>query len=97
MVSLGVSVLSSLYIIISFRGRGPGRGRSFGVFIRFWSGRITGSDLCFSIRSELLVDEPAGGKLGEGGVRGGKGVRDRARAGPKREVGGLREANYALA
>ena len=38
-----------------------------------WIGWITGSDLCFSIRSVLLVDEPGGDKLGEGGVRGGRG------------------------
>ena len=31
---------------------------------------ITGSDLCFSIRSVLLVEEPAGEPLEERGVRG---------------------------
>ena len=32
--------------------------------------KITGSDLCFSIRSVLLVEEPTGDKLEERGVRG---------------------------
>ena len=34
------------------------------------AGWITGSDLCFSIRSVLLVEEPSGDKLEERGVRG---------------------------
>ena len=34
------------------------------------STQVTGSDLCFSIRSVLLVEEPAGDKLEERGVRG---------------------------
>ena len=42
---------------------------------------ITGSDLCFSIRSELLVEEPAGEQLEERGVRG-----ERRCSGSRRET-----------
>ena len=36
--------------------------------------RITGSDLCFSIRSVLLVEEPSGDKQEEKGSGGRGGV-----------------------
>ena len=52
-----------------------------------------GSDLCFSIRSVLLVEELMGDKLEERGVRGRGGLAECARGG---EVD-LREANKTLA
>ena len=57
--------------------------------IPLWLGprRITGSDLCFSIRSVLLVLEPVGGTAGgEGSSRGEEGFGVEPRAGPKSSV-----------
>ena len=48
-------------------------------------GRITGSDLCFSIRSVLLVEELTGDKLKEKGVRG-----ERKGSGSSRDSAGIR-------
>ena len=45
-------------------------GDRFGVGLPHGPRWITGSDLCFSIRSVLLVEEPAGEPLEERGVRG---------------------------
>ena len=77
-------------------GRGvPGRAamffRQFSNSIQKVPWPITGSELCFSIMSELLVDGAAADKLGEGGVRGGRGGSrvspDRAQKVPWRMTG----------
>ena len=66
-------IISSAVNILFIKERGGVRGGG-----QLGSGppdgpeRITGSDLCFSIRSVLLVVEPTGGKQEERGVPGGE-------------------------
>ena len=60
------------------RGGSPREGVGLGLVLgKAWAEYRKRSDALAS-ESVLLVEEPGGDKLGEGGVRGGEGVSDRA-------------------